>query len=252
MEIIAHRGASFDAPENSLDAIDRAIAQGADRIEIDVHVSRDGVAFVSHDETTERCGDAALTIATTDALELREVRLTNGEPLPLLSEVCERVAGRAALDVELKATGPHVAERAVAALRETDLLADALFTSFDGPTLRAVRRLGFAGRVGLLVGSKSLSPRQRAFEAWPLATMRRYGADALVIHHQLAHRALRRALRSRSLGFYVWLSMEDDERSHAERAETYARVARQTPDGVICAHVMEARTALRPSSSPTP
>lgn len=252
MEIIAHRGASFDAPENSLDAVERAIAQGADRIEIDVHLSRDGVAFVSHDDTTERCGDRALAIATSSAAALREVQLANGEPLPTLAALCERVAGRAELDVELKAAGPRVAEVAVSELRAAGLLESALFTSFDGPTLRAVRRLGFVGRVGLLVGSKSLSPRQRAFEAWPLPAMRRYGADALVIHHQLAHRALRHTLRSRSLGFYVWLSMEDDERSHAEREQTYTRVASQAPDGIICAHVTEARTALRVPSSPSP
>jgi glycerophosphoryl diester phosphodiesterase len=56
MEIIAHRGASFDAPENTLSAIRLAWEQGADAVEVDVHLSRDGRVVVIHDANTRKTG----------------------------------------------------------------------------------------------------------------------------------------------------------------------------------------------------
>jgi glycerophosphoryl diester phosphodiesterase len=56
MEIIAHRGASFDAPENTLSAINLAWKQGADAVEVDVHLSRDGRVVVIHDANTRKTG----------------------------------------------------------------------------------------------------------------------------------------------------------------------------------------------------
>ncbi len=245
MQIIAHRGAPLEAPENSLESVELAIAQGADRVEIDVHLSRDGVAFVSHDETTARCGDQALVIAQSSAAALREVRLANGEPLPTLQVVCDALAGRAGIDLEIKSPGARTAEASLAAMQAAGLARDALVTSFEAPSLRAMRRLGYAGTLGLLVGSKSLAPRQRAFETWPLPAMRRCGADALVIHHRLLHPPLRRALRKHSLGLYVWLSMEDDLVDADIRHQNYLRAAAANVDGIICGRIRETQRVLR-------
>src|ERR1043165_5560839 len=54
MEIIAHRGASWDAPENTLSAVKLAWEQGADAVEVDVHLSRDGRVVVIHDDNTRK------------------------------------------------------------------------------------------------------------------------------------------------------------------------------------------------------
>lgn len=59
MEMIGHRGASHDAPENTLAAIRLAWEQGADAVEVDVHLSRDGQIVVVHDANTRRTGRAA-------------------------------------------------------------------------------------------------------------------------------------------------------------------------------------------------
>ena len=55
--VIAHRGASGDRPENTLPAFEEAIAQGADVIETDLHLSRDGVVVIHHDASLERLGE---------------------------------------------------------------------------------------------------------------------------------------------------------------------------------------------------
>ena len=71
--VFAHRGGAALAPENTLAAFDRGIAAGADGIELDVHLSRDGIPVVHHDRTLERTTDARGAITDLTADELRRV-----------------------------------------------------------------------------------------------------------------------------------------------------------------------------------
>lgn len=244
MEYIAHRGAAFDAPENSLAAFARAIDEGADRIELDVQITRDGVPIVCHDGDTARVGNRTVEIEFATLDEVRNVELENGEPIPTLEEVCELAAGRIALDVELKATSPDVAQGVLDILHHHGLLADALITSFDPQVLRTMRVLGFNGRTGLLVGSKSLNVRQRAYEAWPLSGLHTARATELVIHHLLIHRVLRSALEREGLSLVLWTAIEDEDKSEAERARLYRKLARMNVDGIIVSRVEEARRVI--------
>ena len=68
--IVAHRGASYDAPENTLAAIHAAWAQGADLVEIDVRLTRDGEVILLHDETLARTAGHP---ATPQALDLAAI-----------------------------------------------------------------------------------------------------------------------------------------------------------------------------------
>jgi len=71
--VIAHRGASAYAPENTMPAFQLAVEQGADAIELDVRVTGDGVPVVLHDATTARTTDAALVLADTTVSQVRAV-----------------------------------------------------------------------------------------------------------------------------------------------------------------------------------
>ena len=247
MEIIAHRGASYHAPENSFEAFELAIEHGADRLECDLHITRDGVPVVCHDPTTERTGGVELEIATSTLEELRAARLKNGEVIPTFAELCERAAGRVQLDVEIKAENALLAEMTVRTLERHGLARDGLITSFSADMLEAVRGFGFTAQVGLLVGSRSISPMQRAYEAWPLKVMERVGATDLAIHHALAHGRLRRGLEKRGLGLYLWAAMEDEEKRVDERAAFYVRLRLLEPRGVIVGRVREARAIIEAS-----
>ena len=70
--IIAHRGASYDAPENTLAAINLAWRQNADAVEVDIHVTKDQHAVVIHDADTERTGDKHLKIMEHTLNDLRK------------------------------------------------------------------------------------------------------------------------------------------------------------------------------------
>ena len=136
MELIAHRGAAYEAPENSLAAIDLAVRQGATRIEIDAWLTADGQVVICHDDTTKRCTDRDLVVASSTAAELAAAKMTNGEGIPTLHQVCELLAGRARLDLELKDQRTELVAPALAVLADHGMLADSLITAFGEASRR--------------------------------------------------------------------------------------------------------------------
>jgi glycerophosphoryl diester phosphodiesterase len=137
--VIAHRGASWDEPENTLQAFRRAIEVGADYIELDVHARRDGSLVVVHDRP-------------------RPSRM-----YPTLAEVLELTAGRIGVMIELK--HPYRYRRHDVVRRTLELVDDdAVIISFEPGALRAVRRLRPGLRTVQHVGF-GVSIR-RAADAW--------------------------------------------------------------------------------------
>lgn len=102
MEVIAHRGASSYALENSREALELAWRMRADRVEIDVRASRDGKVLVLHDPLLNQTttGQGAVAQFTWD--ELEGVRLRNGEPLLTLEEALDLLRGRIAVYIDIK------------------------------------------------------------------------------------------------------------------------------------------------------
>jgi glycerophosphoryl diester phosphodiesterase len=148
-EIIAHRGTPRAHPENSMPGFAHALAVGADGIELDVHLTRDGVPVVHHDPDLAMGTDSPVAgrrIVELTLAELRTHRLAGDVPVPTLAEVCALAEGRATLYVEVKARD---AEDAVAALlgprRETTPV-----HSFDHRVARGVRDRAPSTPVGVL------------------------------------------------------------------------------------------------------
>ena len=113
MLIIAHRGASHDAPENTLAAVRLAWEQGADAVEVDVHLTRDGRLAVIHDSDTERVGRVRRSVAATALAELRTLDVGRwkapsfaGEKIPELPDVLGLVPAGKRIFIELKG-GPE-------------------------------------------------------------------------------------------------------------------------------------------------
>jgi glycerophosphoryl diester phosphodiesterase len=106
MRILGHRGASADAPENTLPAFQLALAQGADGVELDARLCGSGEVVVFHDETLQRLLGRPGRVAQTPWSTLRTLEVSGpGEkaPVPLLAEVLEVLPRTAFLNVELKA-----------------------------------------------------------------------------------------------------------------------------------------------------
>lgn len=246
MELIAHRGSSFEAPENSLEAFLRAIDDGAQRLELDIQISRDNVPFVCHDESTGRVADRDVLIRDTNAATLDTLKLSNGEALLRFSALCEAVNGLAELNVELKSITEPSAHILLEIMQTHDLLTSALITSFHPNALHIIHAAGYTGATGLIVGTSSMSIRQRLYDAWPFAQWHEVGATHLVIHHRATHPLQRRYLAKHGGSLILWMSMQDEAQSERKRRRFYKRIARIRPDGAIVGRVREARAVFQP------
>ncbi|MED2942224.1 glycerophosphodiester phosphodiesterase family protein [Bacillus swezeyi] len=131
VDVIAHRGASGYAPENTMAAFDRALKMKSDYIELDVQMSKDGELVVIHDTTVNRTTDidSQLPVPVQD-LTLDELRKLDagsyfgsefaGERIPTFEEVLDRYKGKIGMLIELKepARYPGIEEKVAAALKE--------------------------------------------------------------------------------------------------------------------------------------
>ncbi len=141
--IWAHRGASYHAPENTMAAFTAAVEGGADGLELDIHLSRDGVPVVIHDETLERTTDGCGPVAGMALLQLQQLDAGGwfspefyGEPLPELEEILRTFSGRLRLNLELK---EFHAGMAVLELLSQYPSADIVVSSFDYDLLYRLR-----------------------------------------------------------------------------------------------------------------
>ncbi len=131
--VIAHRGNSSEAPENTLAAINEAFALGADMVEVDVHLSRDGVPVVIHDETVDRTTNGTGLVSGMTLAELKALDAGSwvspryaGERIPTLGEALQAAKGkgRLLLDLKMGGMGRAVAEvfRALSLPKESGVI----------------------------------------------------------------------------------------------------------------------------------
>jgi glycerophosphoryl diester phosphodiesterase len=158
--IIGHRGASGDAPENTLAAFDLAMAQNADGIEFDVHLSKDGVPVVIHDFTLKRTTSGRGRVRDHTAAELKRLDAGSwfnrrfpgradpsyaGESIPTLAETLTWVRANHCLAyLEIKqgrVPYPGIAERVMVEIRSAGLASLVTVISFRSATIRQFRRL---------------------------------------------------------------------------------------------------------------
>jgi len=147
MEIIAHRGASGYALENSREALELAWRLGADRVEIDVRASRDGKLIVLHDPSLNRTTTGQGQISQLCWEELKDVRLRNGEPLLTFDEALDLLRGRATFYVEIK--DPQVVKGVAHSLKGIE--EEAIVGSANAEVLRRIRQFNPRVATSLLV-----------------------------------------------------------------------------------------------------
>lgn len=157
--VIAHRGSSAAAPENSLAAFRLAADQGADFVELDVQESADGVVLVVHDSDLMKVGGSPLKVWETDAARLRSVDIGSrvgpgfaAERVPTLAEALAVCKGRAKVIVELKSYGHDVSleEKVVAIVEAAGMAEDCVFMSLDHGMVKTMKALRPSWRCGVL------------------------------------------------------------------------------------------------------
>lgn len=172
--VVAHRGASAQAPENTMEAFQLAVEAGADAIELDVHLTADGQLAVIHDDTLDRTTDRTGAVRELTLDEIRQadagahfVRAGDagysfrgrGLRVPILAEVLSWLPDGVGLVIEIKARA--AADAVVAAVRDHAVRSDGRLAaiSFDEAAIERVRELDPEIKTGyLLVPTQAIEP----------------------------------------------------------------------------------------------
>lgn len=176
----AHRGASGYAPENTMVAFEKAIAMGADGIELDIHLSKDGQIVVIHDEWIDRTSDGKGWVKDYTLEELRKFNFNNQFPeygrqeIPTLREVLELIKPtNLVINVEIK-TGivfyPEIEQMVVDMVKEFDMEERVLYSSFNHMTCKRMHEINPNCYVGILYADGTIDMPEYA---------KKHGANAL-------------------------------------------------------------------------
>lgn len=159
--IIAHRGASAHAPENTLASFHIALTQQADGIELDVHLSLDGEVVVIHDSNLGRTTNGTGSVYEKTLKELKQLDAGSwfgerfaGESLPTLREVFELVGDQSFVNVELKGPGlfrSALPAQTVEVVRQFGFEDRVIFSSFNPWLLRQTANQLPEARLGMLL-----------------------------------------------------------------------------------------------------
>ena len=205
-KIIAHRGASGRYPENTRIAFVKAIETGAEMIELDCQLCRDGHVVVFHDENLRRIAGARATLRSKTLDQLKALDIGRwrkpsfrGERILTLEEALEVLAGKIDLCLEIKnypKSLPGIELKILFILSHYDYLERTTISSFDYSSLRRIRELAPEIAIGVLHG---ISQKRN-----PLDIARELGAVSLYVQKTLADRALLSRAWEEGLDVFVW------------------------------------------------
>lgn len=233
--IIGHRGASAVAPENTMAAFREAIVVGADGIEFDVRLTRDGVPVVIHDATLRRTGGLSQRIAEVTWAELAQVdvgswfarkqKLPSGafanETVPGLAELFTLYqSNNSTLYLEMKCDAPveyaPLAEACCLMIEEFGLKDRVMIECFQLPALRIVKEID-ANIKTVALFEPSLSNPSVLSDQSIISKASEVGATALALHHRLVRKSLVEKAKANGMHVAVWTV---DDPSWIERART--------------------------------
>ncbi len=170
--VLGHRGASFYAPENTLPAFALALEQGADGVELDVHLSKDGELVVIHDERVDRTTNGKGFVKDMTLEELKGLDASAGKEeyagaaIPTLAEVYRLFANNDKLiNVEIKTDifdYPGICEKLLLLEEAAGMGGRIIYSSFNHYTIREMKALKPDSKVGLLYMSGLYSPWEYA------------------------------------------------------------------------------------------
>lgn len=229
VEIVAHRGASFDAPENTLASVNLAWEQNADAVEIDIYLTKDNKIVAFHDKTTKRTGGGQdIAIVDQTLAELKKLDAGSwkeekykGEPIPTLDEILPTIPESKRLFIEVKC-GPEIVPFLKDDLARAGKDADqTCVISFNSDVCRDVKQVMPELKVFWLSGQR----RDKETGEWgpPLeeliATAQQIHADGLDLNaNEKIDAAFVKQVKDAGLELYVWTVNDPAEMLRLTRA----------------------------------
>lgn len=208
--IIAHRGESYGAPENTLAAVNLAWKRGARAVEIDVRTSADRELMVIHDSKTTRIGGPKLPVSGQTAADLRTLDAGQwkharwaGERIPYLREVLATIPPNGRLFIELK-EGPEVVPTLAKLIDDMEVSPERyLLMAFDGATVAACgRSIPEVNACQLLSARDWAAPA--ALPSLIEAAVNRGCQSLNLEHHRKLNARVINSIHAAGLRAYVW------------------------------------------------
>ncbi|GAB5407919.1 MAG: glycerophosphodiester phosphodiesterase [Balneolaceae bacterium] len=209
--VIAHRGASYYAPENTHSAFKLAIEMKAEMIELDVSLSKDGITVVVHDETVDRTTDGEGSVGSFTLKELKNLETGSwfdtefsGEPFPTLVEVLAYTKDKIAVNIEIKAeavtnysTG-GIVDKALKIVREAEVSEQVIFSSFDYRVMEHLEELAPE------IPKAILYEKSQSGDLKPSELVSKYKVDAFNCSHRQLSDEWIEDLISNEIPFFIY------------------------------------------------
>lgn len=194
--VIAHRGASGHAPENTIAAFKKAVELGADMYELDCLLSKDGEIIVMHDDTVDRTTSGSGKVSDLTLEEIKKLDAGSwfgeefaGEPVPTLSEALEFSKGKILVNIEIKE--PGFEQQTVELVENLDMVNDVIITSFHHDVIVKIKEFNPKIKTGALV--KDITPKEIEEKILELNT------DALNTRYIMVNKSLVRTAHKHGL-----------------------------------------------------
>ena len=203
-QFIAHRGASYLAPENTVASAKLAWELDADAVEIDIHLSKDNRIMVIHDNTTKRtCQGKSFEIKTAPSTLLRDLDAGSfkaeqfkGEKIPFLSEIINLIPEGKKLVVEIKC-GTEIIPQLKRVLEKTDKINQIVFIDFDLKTIIETKK-EFPGNACYWLNDTKFGLKKKMEEA------ARAGLQGINLKHSLIDEKVMALAKDLKLEVLTW------------------------------------------------
>ncbi len=209
--VIAHRGASAYAPENTHSAFKLAIEMHAEMIELDISLTKDGVPVVVHDETVDRTTKAVGEVSSFTLKELKKLETGawfsekfDGEPFPTLAEVLSYTKDKIAVNIEIKTEAVTdfyeggIVEKALRIVEEAGVKDQVIFSSFDYRALEHLEKLSPN------IPKALLYEKSQSEGLMPSELVSKYKVDAFNCSHRELSDAWISDLNSNHIPFFIY------------------------------------------------
>ena len=166
--IIGHRGASGYAPENTLPSFEKALACGANMIEFDVHLSKDGHLVVIHDPSVDRTTNGSGLIREMTLKQIKKLDAGSwfspefkDVTIPTFEETVDLIKGRAKFQIEIKNNDLYkgLEEKLVKAIYDSGIREDSIITSFKFSSIKKIKEIDSRIQVALIFGNFGNNPK---------------------------------------------------------------------------------------------
>ncbi|MBD3861054.1 glycerophosphodiester phosphodiesterase [Bacillus sp. 28A-2] len=230
MYIIAHRGSSSAAPENTIAAFDLAVQQGADYIELDVQLTLDQHVAVIHDDTVDRTTDGSGLVKSYTLDQLKKLdagswfgeRFAN-ERIPTLQEILERYSQRIGILIEIKHPKHQIGieKEVVDIINRFAYSRHIMIQSFDAQALQRVKAFAPSLKTAFIIKPSILKLAKRKLAVYSSF------ADCLNMKKTMINRWWIDCIHSFGMDVFIW-TVKDQK--------TANRIKKYPIDGVVTDH----------------